>query len=112
MVLLQWYKCKRLLECWDRCKFDWKYLNFIEYEDSEQYFLTIDLDFVSYLKSLSNSVINIKIDISNINKNIMGIDLQNFNFSINSFEIDNVTDNFLILNQEDCNIRPVLKKAV
>ena len=57
--------------------------------------------------------INIKIDISKkTDYEICGIDLSNFGFEINNFEILNVPEDFEILNQESCCIVPTIQKVV
>ena len=84
-----------------------KQLNYIHYSAYNGYFLTIDKKYSNYLKTLNN--VDVVIDLTNKNQyELMGIDLQNFDFKINSLTIKNATKNFLLLNTEKCSVTPVV----
>ena len=73
------------------------------------YYITLDERFSEYLSTLQMAKISINLNLDNLDYAIYGIDLQNFDFNIESFEISSSTlDDLTIYNQEACSIEPEL----
>ena len=86
-----------------------KNINFVYNTDLKAYYVSIDKNFSEYLQTLNNAEISIELDLTKTNNEIYGIDLQYFNFDIESFSIklDSIED-FKIYNQEACGVTPTL----
>ena len=85
-------------------------VNFVYNEAESAYYITLDEKFSEYLKGLSNAEISIDLDLTTLDFEIYGIDLQNFDFKIESFEISTTsTENFKIYNSNACSLTPTLK---
>ena len=81
-------------------------LNYTYNELYDSYFLTLDPNFVEYLRNLK-SEINVSLDLSNkVEYDYKGIDLQYFDFNIASFEITNAPSDFIMIHQDYCDIVP------
>ncbi len=85
-----------------------KNLNYIYYDSYGKKFLTIDAAFSNYLKTVGK--INIVIDMNALSNPVAGIDLQYFDFDIDSFVINNVPENFEMLNQDKCSVEITLNR--
>ena len=73
------------------------------------YYIALDEKFADYLYTLQMSKITVNLNLDNLDYAIYGIDLQNFDFNIESFEISSSTlADLTIYNQEACPIRPEL----
>lgn len=55
-------------------------MNYLRYDESDLFYITIDENFVKYLNGLTNAEISVVIDIDKINEKVRGIDLTNFKF--------------------------------
>ena len=85
-------------------------VNFVYNEAESAYYITLDEKFSEYLKGLSNAEISINLDLTALDFEIYGIDLQNFSFDIEAFEISTtLTENFKIYNSNACSVTPTLK---
>lgn len=85
------------------------HLNYVEYEG--EYCATLGSSFAEYLSKLSNADINVNLNFDNLDRNIFGIDLSNFDFKINSFVITNSSyssETFKIFNADMCYMQPTL----
>ena len=85
-------------------------LNYVYNDDKKAYYAEIDEEFANYLNSLGKTEISLNINLENLNFNVYGIDLMNFDIHIKSFEIltDSVSD-FIIYNSDMCETTPTIK---
>jgi len=87
-------------------------VNFVYSEVYDSYCVVIDSNFSDYLKTLIDSEIKVNLDLTNLEFNVYGIDLQNFNFDIENFEIKvNSIEDFKIYNQDLCSVEPTLSEV-
>lgn len=91
-------------------KLDEKTINYVFNEFESAYYIVLDTKFSQYLKSLSYAEISIVLDITAVDFDVYGIDLEHFDFKIKSFEIlvDNAED-FEIYNSDRCSVNPTIK---
>ncbi len=88
-----------------------KHLNYIYYESYGKKFLTIDAKFANYLKTIAD--VEIIIDMDALSQPVGGIDLKYFDIkTIKSFTINNVPQEFEMLNKDQCSVEITLNKAV
>ena len=67
-----------------------------------QYYVALTEDFTNYVKSLTNVEINVDINLDNISREICGIDMTNFDFDFNTFEITSSSvQDFNVINAGD-----------
>lgn len=79
------------------------YVNAVYNQLENSYYLTIDEKFANYLSRLKMSNISIILNLDNLDYEVYGIDLQYFNFNMESFTINSSTISELeIYNQENC----------
>ncbi len=87
------------------------HLNFVYNKDRQAYYATIDEKLAKYLESTINTEISVKINFDNLDFNVYGIDLKNFTFKIESFDITstaNTDDTFVVYNSKIPNISPTI----
>ena len=84
-------------------------INYVYNELKDSYYATIDEKFASYLNSLSKSEINVLLDFTKLDFDVYAVNLENFTFKINSFEITTSHSDFEILSQQSCKIEPTIK---
>lgn len=87
-------------------------INFVYNKDLQAYYVTLDKNFSNYLKTLTNAEILVNLNLTDTKVEIYGIDLQNFDFDIEGFEIkvDSIED-FKIYNQDLCSVVPTLSEV-
>ena len=66
---------------------DERYINAVFNSTENAYYLTIDEAFSNYLDTLQMSKIEVNINLNNLNYDVYAIDLQNFDFNMESFTI-------------------------
>ncbi len=84
-----------------------KNINFVYNSLESAYYITIDKTFAEYLNNLTNAEISISINLDEIDLAIYGIDLQNFTFDIEAFNVSATNHEALtVYNQSACDIVP------
>lgn len=80
-------------------------------KDTDTYYLTIDSKLAEYLNNRDNLTISALINIDNINYKVVGIDISNFTFEMDSFEIEGIDsdESFTIYNQFCGNKIPTIR---
>ena len=85
-------------------------INYVYNNEKSSYYATIDEEFAQYLSTLTKADIKVSLDFNDLDFDVYGIDLSNFSFDINSFEI--ITEygsDLTIYNSDKCETQPVLK---
>lgn len=83
-------------------------ISLLKLEGVDAYYITIDSAFVDLLKTQTNTNYIIDINLDNISKNVIGVELSNFTLEVESFTISSSTDmQFTVLNAT--NIIPTLE---
>ena len=85
-----------------------KHLNYVLNEEEGLYYATIDETFADYLKGLFKSNKRLFLDFRKLDFDVYGIDLMNFDFKIESFNIVTSVEDFVIYNQYQCDIVPTI----
>lgn len=85
------------------------HLNYVYDEVESAYYVTIDKQFANYLKGLSKAEVNINLNLTNLDFETYAINLENFDFRIESFEITTDREDFEIYSQQSCEIVPMIK---
>lgn len=89
-----------------------KHLNAVYNELENAYYVTLDREFANYLNTLQMSEITVNLNLDNLDYAIYGIDLQNFDFNMESLTISsNEISELEIYNQEDCSVDITLNLA-
>lgn len=82
-----------------------QFLNAVYNEAENAYYVTLDREFANYLNTLQMSEINVELDLDNLDYAVYGIDLQNFDFNMQSLTISSdVISELEIYNEEDCSV--------
>ena len=86
-----------------------QYLNAVYNETENAYYVTLDESFANYLGTLQMSEISVDLDLDNLDYDVYAIDLQNFDFNMESLTISsNEISELELYNEESCPVEVTL----
>ena len=86
-----------------------QYLNAVYNETENAYYVTLDESFANYIGTLQMSEISVDLDLDNLDYDVYAIDLQNFDFNMESLTISsNEISELELYNEESCPVEVTL----